>query len=115
MHEGAIVSSLFEVAEQSRKDANLKEILKVKITVGKFHQIVEEVMQMHFDIMKKDLPRFENAILEMEEKDVKIKCSTCGRIFTINEPIFICPDCESLETEMIQGKELHIATMEGME
>ena len=113
MHEGAIVSSLFEVAEKSQKDANLKDIQKVKIIVGKFHQIVEEVMQMHFNIMKKDIPGFEDAELLMEEKDVKIKCSGCGKIFTIDEPIFICPDCESIETEMIQGKELYIATMEG--
>ncbi|MDO9576908.1 MAG: hydrogenase maturation nickel metallochaperone HypA [Candidatus Cloacimonadales bacterium] len=115
MHEGSIVSSLFEIAEQSKKDANLKEITKVKIVVGKFHQIVEEVMLMHFDIMKQDIPGFENAVLEMEEKDVKIKCSGCGKIFTIDEPIFICPDCDSIETELFQGKELHIQTMEGIE
>ncbi|MFC1898400.1 hydrogenase maturation nickel metallochaperone HypA [Candidatus Cloacimonadota bacterium] len=113
MHEGAIVNSLFEVAEQSKKDANLKEIEKVRIVVGKFHQIVEEVMHMHFNIMKKDIPGFENAELIMEERDVKVKCSGCGTTFTIDEPIFICPDCNSLETELIQGKELYIATMEG--
>jgi Zn finger protein HypA/HybF involved in hydrogenase expression len=50
----------------------------------------------------------------MEEKDVKVKCKKCNETFMIEDPIFICPKCESFDTEIIQGNELHIQTMEGM-
>lgn len=93
---------------------NLQEILEVKIVVGKFHQIVEEVMITNFDFMKIEYDGFENAILLMTEKDVNVKCEDCKHEFTIDEPIFMCPKCESFNTELISGKELYIETMEGV-
>ncbi len=50
----------------------------------------------------------------MTEKDVNVRCKDCQHEFTIDEPIFMCPKCDSFETEIITGKELYIETMEGM-
>ena len=114
MHEGAIVHSLMEIAKEIRIKEDLKEILEVKIVVGKFHQIVEEVMITNFDFMKNEYEGFENAVLLMTEKNVRVKCEDCKHEFTIDEPIFMCPKCESFNTELISGKELYIETIEGM-
>ena len=114
MHEGAIVRSLFDIAVDIRKKEHLKEVSKIKVIAGRFHQIVDEVMQMHFNLMKKEIPGFEEAVLEMEEKDVVIHCRNCGRKQKLEEPIFFCPECGSGDTEMVSGKELHIATIEGL-
>ncbi|MCF7794122.1 MAG: hydrogenase maturation nickel metallochaperone HypA [Candidatus Cloacimonetes bacterium] len=113
MHEGAIVHSLLELAKDIQKKENLKEITKVKIVVGKFHQIIEEVMLTNFEFMKTEYEGFENAILTMSEKDVRVKCKNCQHEFTIDEPIFMCPECDSFDTELISGKELYIQTLEG--
>ncbi len=115
MHEGAIVHSLFEIAKEIKEKENLIEIKEVKIIVGKFHQIVDEVMLMHFDLMKTDYKGFENAKLSIKELDVKIKCNNCGEETILNEPIFFCEKCESFDTELISGKELHIETIEGVQ
>jgi len=112
MHEGAIVHSLFELAKDIKDKENLKTISVVKIVVGKFHQIVEEVMMTNFEYMRSDYPGFENSELKMSEVDVKVKCEDCGHEFTIYEPIFLCPNCESFKTEMITGKELYIESIE---
>lgn len=114
MHEGAIVHSLLEIAKEIRIKEELKEILKVKIIVGKFHQIVEEVMIANFNFMKIEYDGFDNAVLLMTEKEVRIKCEDCQHEFTIDEPIFMCPKCNSFNTELISGKELYIETMEGL-
>ncbi|RLC55665.1 MAG: hydrogenase expression protein [Candidatus Cloacimonadota bacterium] len=114
MHEGAIIHSLLEIAKDIRIKEELKEILEVKIVVGKFHQIVEEVMITNFDFMKTEYEGFEKAVLLMTEKDVSVKCEDCKHEFTIDEPIFMCPKCHSFNTELISGKELYIETMEGM-
>lgn len=106
MHEGAIVHSLLEIAKDIREKEDLKEITKIKIVVGKFHQIIEEVMLTNFEYMKTDYEGFENAALSMQEIDVKIKCKNCGIETILNEPIFFCEKCESFETELISGKEL---------
>ena len=114
MHEGAIVHSLLEIAKDIRIKENLKEITEIRIVVGKFHQIVEEVMITNFQYMKADYIGFENATLFMTEKNVKVRCEDCKHEFTIDEPIFMCPECDSFNTELIAGKELYIETMEGM-
>ena len=115
MHEGSIVKSLFDIASKIKEDEKLIEIQTVKVVIGKFHQIVDEVFLMYFDLMKKEYKGFENAELIMEEKDVIVKCKKCNETFTIEDPIFICPKCESFDTEIIQGNELHIETMEGIQ
>ncbi|MDP8204730.1 MAG: hydrogenase maturation nickel metallochaperone HypA [Candidatus Tenebribacter mawsonii] len=114
MHEGAIVHSLLEIAKDIRIKEELNEITEVKIVVGKFHQIVEEVMIANFDFMKTEYSGFDNAILLMTEKEVSVKCEDCKHEFTIDEPIFMCPKCDSFNTELISGKELYIETIEGM-
>lgn len=113
MHEGAIVHSLLEIASDIQEKEKLKEITKVKIVVGKFHQIIEEVMLTNFEFMKSEYKGFEKAILIMTERDVRVKCQNCQHEFTIDEPIFMCPQCDSFDTELISGKELYIETMEG--
>ena len=70
MHEGSIVKSLFDIASKIKEDEKLIEIQKVKVVIGKFHMIVDDVFLMYFDLMKKEYKGFENAELLMEEKDV---------------------------------------------
>ncbi|MEA2097030.1 MAG: hydrogenase maturation nickel metallochaperone HypA, partial [Candidatus Cloacimonadota bacterium] len=100
MHEGAIVHSLLEIAKEIRIKEELKEILEVKIVVGKFHQIVEEVMITNFSFMKTEYDGFENAVLIMTEKEVSVRCEDCKHKFTIDEPIFMCPKCDSFNTKL---------------
>jgi hydrogenase nickel incorporation protein HypA/HybF len=113
MHEGAIIRSLFEIAEQIKQDENLIKITKIKIVVGKFHQIVDEVMQMHFNLQKQDRSGYEEAELVMIEKEVIVKCEKCGEISNLTEPVFYCLNCSSPDTRIISGNELYIENMEG--
>ena len=113
MHEGVIVKSLFDIAEKSRREACLQEIETVKVVIGKFHQIVEEVLRMYFDLMKKDLPGFEKAVLEIEERELKIKCKKCQEVILLKEADFSCPSCRSIDIEVIQGNELYIESLKG--
>jgi len=114
MHEGAIVRSLLDIAEKIKEDEQLIRVTRIKIIVGKFHQIVEEVMMMHFGIMKKDLSGFEDTELLMIEKDVVIKCVDCGEVSNLTEPVFYCLKCSSPDTDFISGNELYIEKIEGL-
>ena len=113
MHEGAIVQSIFDSAKEIKKKENLENITTIKIVVGEYHQIVNEVMFTYFDIMKLEYDGFENAKLEIENIKVEVHCASCGKSFVINDPIMICPYCQSFETKLISGKELYIKTITG--
>ena len=114
MHEGAIIHSVFETAKKIKEDENLQKITKVRIIVGKMHQIVDEIMFMYFDFMKKEYRGFEESELFIETINVKIKCLDCGKISEITEPVFLCSFCGSMRTEIVAGNELHIASVEGI-
>ncbi|MDA3871366.1 MAG: hydrogenase maturation nickel metallochaperone HypA [Candidatus Marinimicrobia bacterium] len=113
MHEGAIVQSIFDSAEEIKKKENLKNVTTIKIIVGEYHQIVKEVMFTYFDIMKLEYNGFKKAKLEMDVIPAEIQCKSCGKSFNINDPIMICPNCQSFETELIKGKELYIKAITG--
>lgn len=114
MHEGSIVKSLFEQAAQVKARENLLMVNKITIEAGEMHQLVAEVMQMYFQLMRKEYPGFEEAELEIISREVKLKCLDCGAVNKIDSPLFICPVCYSSRTEIISGNELHIQTMEGL-
>lgn len=113
MHEGVIVKSLFEIAAKSREESGLKEVQKIKVVIGRFHQIVREVMEMYFNIMKKDFEGFREAILEIEERDLEIRCRNCKLVMKLKEPDFTCSGCHSINTEVIHGNELYIESLIG--
>ena len=113
MHEGVIVKSLFEIAVKSREESGLKEVQRVKVVIGKFHQIVRDVMEMYFNIMKKDYEGFQEAVLEIEERDLEISCRNCKQVIKLKEPEFTCSGCHSINTEVVHGNELYIESLIG--
>lgn len=113
MHEGAIIRSLLEVAEKCRKSENLKQIQSIKVIVGKLHHIVNEILQMYFDLLRMEFPGFEKAVLEIEEREVRLQCKDCRKTVSPQEAMFICPNCCSIRTEVIEGDELYIESITG--
>lgn len=113
MHEGIIIKSLFDIAQKSRLEENLNEVETVKVVVGKFHQVVKDVLLMYFDLMKKDIEGFENADLQIEERDLQIRCKQCHEVVVLKQSVFSCPVCKSTNTEVIHGNELYIESLKG--
>jgi hydrogenase nickel incorporation protein HypA/HybF len=113
MHEGAISRSLLNLAAQTSRESGLSEVTRVRVIIGKFHCVINEVLETNFDLQKQDIPCFENAVLEIEERDVKIQCKNCQKTIDLNEVSFTCPYCGSPETDIIQGNELHLDFIEG--
>ncbi|MCF7920538.1 MAG: hydrogenase maturation nickel metallochaperone HypA [Candidatus Cloacimonetes bacterium] len=113
MHEGAIIRSLLDVAHQVQLKENLTTVTKLIIVVGKMHQIIPQVLITNFDYMKTEYPGMENALLEMQETDVQIRCRDCQKLISLETPDFHCPACGSTQTEVVSGNELYIDSLEG--
>ena len=114
MHESSIVLSILESTKKIRDEEKLEKIDTIKIVVGKMHQIIPQFMQDLFAEMKMEYEGFANSKLEMKEIDVYILCPDCGQKTNIAaEPIFICPNCNSLNTELISGDEFYIESVVG--
>ena len=112
MHEIRIAEDLFTIVLSVAKEEQLSKVTKVSITFGKMVQIVPEIFEFAFRETVRDSVAME-AELDIEIADIKLKCRNCGVDFKPENNLFSCRICSSHETEIIQGNELFIKSIEG--
>jgi len=113
MHELSIVSNLFEILEEKAREQKAKKIIHVKLKVGQLSGVVPEFLESAFDIYKKKTIADE-ATLEIEKVALKLQCKECKKEFSVEDIIFICPDCGSTRIKTLEGTELLLEKI-GME
>jgi hydrogenase nickel incorporation protein HypA/HybF len=112
MHEVAIVQDMFRIIGDISKEQQLKRIDKVNFIIGKMMQVVPDLFRFAFDAAKEGTIAA-NAELEIEFWPVKMECSQCHAVFQMDDHIFRCPQCQSVDLDVIQGRELFIKSIEG--
>lgn len=112
MHEASLITSLLNIAQKVKIKNNIESISKVTIVVGDMHQIIPDVMQNCFDLIKNDFQGFDSARLIIKHTPLKIRCQDCQKSITLNQADFHCPHCHSTSTTIISGQELYIETLE---
>ncbi len=105
MHELSIIASLFEILEEKAQEQKANKIVLVKLKVGKLAGAVPEFLETAFNIYK-DGTIAREAILEIEEVPLRIRCRTCQAIAERDDFVFVCPACGSTVLETLEGTEL---------
>lgn len=114
MHELRIAEDLVTIVLDTAHGKNLSKVSRVNIIFGQLVQIVPEIFEFAFrEIVKNSIA--EAAELNIEIVQVKMKCMNCGNDFQIKENRFACSVCDSTDVEIIQGKELFIKSIEGVQ
>lgn len=111
MHEYSIVSSLIDICEKQAKKENAKSVKSVTISVGKLSGIEPHFMESCFDVFKENTI-CNDAVLIMNILDIKIYCNACKSEHIITNNNFFCPSCQSPETDMIEGEEMLVESIE---
>jgi hydrogenase nickel incorporation protein HypA/HybF len=112
MHEFSMMANIFKVIEQTARANDLVKIKKVKLKIGELRQIAPDIMQFAFATVAKETIAKE-AKLEIEFVPIILKCHHCAKEFSVNENIYICPECGNVDLETLSGKEIVIETIEG--
>jgi hydrogenase nickel incorporation protein HypA/HybF len=113
MHEASIVAELLNIAVNECIKNGYSKIESIKILVGKATGVMIDSLFFSFNVLKEGTPAA-NANLIIEEISVRGICKDCKKEFESNENyiIFECPNCGSLSTKLISGKELNITELE---
>ena len=90
---------------------NNVRVEKVNLKVGKLAAVVPDSLRFCFEIAAKETP-LGDAVLNIEEIPVVAVCTECHQEWTIEEPVFACPECNSGAIEIISGRELDIESIE---
>ena len=112
MHEIRIAEDLSRIVLEVASERKLHRVTVVNISFGQLVQIVPEIFEFAFREIVRDSVA-QDARLNIEIIPVKMKCRNCGTGFRVEDNIFKCINCGSVDLEIINGKELFIKSLEG--
>lgn len=112
MHELPVVLDIIRVMKEEAQKRGFKKITKINLVIGELSSIVDESVQMYFEVAAKDTPCAE-ATLFFEHRPAMLKCCSCGQEFP-HEKSFDCPVCGGDSMLMKgTGTEFYIKSFDG--
>jgi len=111
MHETSIAKNLLDIILEKANECKASKITAITVKLGEFSGINQESLKFAFN----------NITLETIAKDASItidqlpllgKCRKCGQKFEIESIEFKCPNCGSLELDIISGEEIYVENIE---
>ncbi len=114
MHELSLMEGVINTVRDSALNNGIVKVNKIKLVIGKLSMALPDSLQFAFQALNQQDKLFQDAVLEIEERPVICRCSTCAGEFTIeNNYCFICPLCAGTKVDIIGGRELFIDYFEG--
>ena len=111
MHEMGIANSVLHAVRTEMQRYPGACASKVCVRVGQMAAIDQDALRFCFEAITRETD-LEALQLEVEVCPLRYCCRRCGCEFVVQDYLFRCPDCASLETECIGGDELELAYME---
>lgn len=111
MHEMSLMGGVFEAIEATLAHHDVKMVNLVKLKIGKLTNAEPDALQMAYEAFAKGTV-CEGSVLQIELLPVKGRCKSCGEEFMVEGLLFICPVCQYLGIDIIQGEELLLESLE---
>jgi hydrogenase nickel incorporation protein HypA/HybF len=111
MHEGILTEDLFDHVLIHAREANARQVTRVKVTIGALSDFTPESIQFYWDSLAPGSIA-EKAILEFETAPGTAKCNTCGAEFEITETYATCPKCGAFPVTVTGGNGVYLSSLE---
>jgi hydrogenase nickel incorporation protein HypA/HybF len=102
-----ILDASFEAAEK----AGATRITEIRITVGDLTEIQTFALDFAFEALTPGTIA-EGATLVVTTVPPRSRCRECGCEYEHDRFQMLCPECESFNVELLQGRELQIDSIE---
>lgn len=109
MHELSIASCIIEAVESSISPNT--QVKTIRLQIGKLSNVLPEALTFSFDVIKEET-LLKNAVMEIEVKDVVVKCNQCGNESISDPPLIYCSLCGSFDVIICSGEQLEIIEIE---
>lgn len=112
MHELSIVSSVVDAVIESLAAYPGASVKEVRLRIGALSAVIEESLQFCYGIATRDTP-LDGSVLVVKTVPVVGRCVTCAADVEIaSVQSFHCPRCGGPVSEIKQGRELEIESIE---
>ncbi|EAI9377221.1 hydrogenase maturation nickel metallochaperone HypA [Campylobacter coli] len=108
MHELSIVESLIELCEENALNNKACNVQEIYVKIGRLSGIEVELFKRCFETFKENSNICKNAKLFIELAPLEILCLKCDQASILEENVFKCPKCQSIEYKITQGEDLHL-------
>ena len=112
MHELSIAQGLMKILLEEAEKHHLTRITHVRVRVGKMANLVPDALLFAFDSVTEGSIAH-GAKLEIEVVPAMASCGNCGITFDVEDMVLFCPQCDTIASELLSGKELEITELEG--
>lgn len=99
MHEVHLVRAILETVEKQAAAQKAKRVKLVRIRFNPLTSHSGDHVQFSFDIVKKEIPLLQDAILELTEVEPALVCNQCGHKFHGHHLPDVCPKCASVNVK----------------
>jgi hydrogenase nickel incorporation protein HypA/HybF len=114
MHELSIAMSIVEMAEDEAAQRGGR-VTAVHLKLGALSGVVKDALLFSYEIACQG-SCLEGSRLEIEELPVIAHCPKCASARAIESvQWFVCSECKSPVSEILQGRELQVAALEILE
>lgn len=108
MHELSLTQSVVDAIAERMGDAT---ITSVRLEIGKLSGVVVDSIRFCFDLVA-DGTTLAGATLVVDEPSGECRCKECATEFTVDDPIVLCPACDSANVSVLSGRDLRIKSVE---
>ncbi len=112
MHEMGVARQMIDIALASiPEDIKDPRVEVIHLRIGKLAAVVEDSLKFCVEILSQGTA-LEGATLSIETVPVRAGCRGCGHEWTVEGPIFKCPECIEGAVDILAGRELEITSLE---
>ena len=111
----SIAQSILDLVADEAARAGLERVEEVRLRIGEMSGVVPDSLSFCWSLMSKEEAAgpAQGAALAIELIPVKAECRSCGQTFIVDNYDFSCPGCGSGETDILEGRDMTIASIVG--
>ena len=111
MHELSLAIDLVEQLSEVLLREKASKVIEINLVIGAMSGVERVPFEFAFPVAAEDTA-LAGAVLNIEELPLILKCDDCDQETETDELIMICPSCNSVSVEIVQGKEFLVKSME---
>ncbi len=111
MHELAITRSILSIVLEKAREVKAGKITKVDLRVGRLTGFVPECIQLQFEVLSRNTEAA-GAGLNFQRPPAKLHCRRCNLDYAREDMSITCPECHTMEIDIISGSELSVESIE---
>jgi hydrogenase nickel incorporation protein HypA/HybF len=111
MHEYSVTEGLLKLVLDEAQKAGASRITEIKLVIGDLSTILDESVQMYFDIMSEGTIAH-GAKLIFRRIPAQFRCKDCGIEYIKPKTGYDCPACGGLGMPTGVGREFYVESMD---